>query len=93
MKDNIEAKIIKITTMPSKYGGVFSYIFLIDKAGNSYKTCIASKCKNSRRWSGVKVGMWLKGLKIKVANLLDADSHFTIEQKEEGEQLEIYESY
>lgn len=87
MKENIDAKIIKITTMPSKYGGSFSYIFFQDKDGNSYKTCITGKCRNSRRWSGVKVGMWLKGLKVKVANLIDGDSKFEVEKKEEGEQV------
>jgi len=78
----MKAKIIKVTNNVSKYGGVFYYVFFIDEKGNHYKTCIHSKCKNSRLWfkhiDTTTCDLWLDNLIVKKGDLIDADSQFVV---------------
>lgn len=73
------ASITKIEKKPSKFGGIFYYVFFrgIDK--NNYYSCIYPAKRNYTRWSKVlRVGVTLKGLKLLRGRkrLIDADSRF-----------------
>ncbi len=69
--------ITKFTEKVSKFGGKFFYTEFIDSNNKSYYTCLDPRKKNFIRWKRIlKVGVSLKGLKIKEGKLIDADSRF-----------------
>jgi len=85
----MKAKITKIQEKPSKYGGMFYYVFFKsdDPPPNSFKTCIYPQNANFQRWlepirayfTGQEV--WLDNLILKgnrQKRLIDADSLFII---------------
>jgi len=81
----MKAKITKIDEKPSKFGGLFYFIFFKLEDGHSAKTCIYPNYGNARRWlpeigkwkAALKEGreVWLDGLMLR-GNLVDADSQF-----------------
>ena len=83
----MKAKLIKIQERPSRFGGVFYYLFFKNTEGASFKTCVAPYYGNYRRWRPVidmfykeQRELWLDGLivKGKTGRLIDADSDFKI---------------
>lgn len=84
------AKVTKVESKPSRYGGIFYYMFFNNMEGKSYRTCLYPEYRNFERWkpviskfnSGVEV--WLKGLFLGAKGLINADSPFTFHQPERG---------
>ena len=71
--------IMSLKKKPSKYGGIFYYVFFKSQNGESYYSCIFPKMRNYQRWKKVlKEGVTLKDLKLVKGkkNLIDADSRF-----------------
>tara|TARA_Y100001973_G_C5174906_1_gene321266 strand:+ start:452 stop:757 length:306 start_codon:yes stop_codon:yes gene_type:complete len=73
----MKAIITKVKKEHSKYGDIFYYVFFKDKEGQNYKSCIYTKMRNYKNWTGkLKVGLMLDNLRTKLSNkkLIDADS-------------------
>jgi hypothetical protein len=81
----MKAKIVKVSSKSSIYGGIFYYMFFKSQSGDSYKSCIYPKMRNFNNWRPVidrfldsADDIWLDGLNIKDDKLVDADSNFNI---------------
>ncbi len=81
----MDAKILKVESKASHYGGSFYYVFFKSlENGKSFRTCVDPKLGNYRRWREVlKPGLILSNLKTKTGTLIGADSIFEIKGFEE----------
>jgi hypothetical protein len=46
----MKAKIVKVSSKSSIYGGIFYYMFFKSQSGDSYKSCIYPKMRNFINW-------------------------------------------
>lgn len=91
------AKMIKLSENPSKYGGSFYYAFFKDQENNSYKSCIATNCRNYKNWKEIisnfdeSTGCWVDGLVTKGPGLVDADSNprLCLSPSEQSKQIKL----
>ena len=46
---NLKAEVLKIDQHPSKYGGIFFYVYFKAENGKSYRSCVDPKMKNYKK--------------------------------------------
>ena len=80
----MKGDISKVEQKPSKFGGHFYHVFFKMESGKSARSCIYPNCRNYQRWASVisraikGEAVTLSGLNIKSADLVDADSQFSV---------------
>jgi hypothetical protein len=83
------AEILKVSRVPSKFGGDFFYIFFKADNGKSYRTCTAPKYRNFKLWRDICLnpdnytGSRIDGLQEKTTGHFDADYQGTITRRPE----------
>lgn len=80
MSNTIQAQLVKVNQHPSKFGGVFYYLFFKDlSTGNNYKSCVSPSYRNWSNWQKIVENfsedkpLYLENLLLK-NGLIDADS-------------------
>lgn len=82
-------KVISVSEHPSKYGGIFYYIFFKDMKNNkSYKTCVSPNYSNYKNWKyivdnfGKKKHMFVDNVIVR-ENIIDYYSLPTITESDD----------
>ena len=76
-----KATITGISERPSKFGGIFYYIYFKDtENGKSYRTCVYPNFRNFKHWKNI-ISRWsnktlitLDNLIVRNGGMVDADS-------------------
>lgn len=87
----VKAQIVGIQQRPSKFGGIFYYVFFKDiDNSRSYRTCVYPNYRNFRNWKHI-IESWSEHTTITLDNLIvrngimvDADSVPTIVEIDNG---------
>ena len=73
----MQALLMRIDTKPSKFGGIFYYLFWKGEDQKSYRTAVYPQYRNYNRWRDIidnrKIKRWYKNL-AKRGKIIDADS-------------------
>jgi len=75
----MNAEILKVTTTPSKFGGIVFVAYFKTEEGKSYKSWIDPKNRNYSKWTSILnkgAGTKVEGLRVfdEERKIVDADS-------------------